>query len=133
MDYWYIFIGGCTASIGLWNLVIAILGLFPQCRSTAVGTLINTKTRKNVKGRWGTSIPSLTSYVYRYCVNGKAYRYSGQEMHTKRHLRPKTSMVYVKWFPRHAYPNKFKGEKEWVIAFVMLLIGILAILSGVLS
>ena len=130
MDYFYVFIGGCTISIGLWNLIIAILGLFPQCLSAAVGTLSNAKTYKNVKGRWGTSIPTLTNYAYSYCVKGKTYRYSGQEMRTKRHLSPKTSMVYVKWFPRHAYPNKFKGENEWGTAFVMLLIGTLAIFAG---
>lgn len=133
MDYFYIFIGGFIVSIGLWNLTIAILGLFPQCLSATVGTLRNTKTYKNVKRRWGTSIPTLTNYAYSYCVKGKTYRYSGSKMHTKRHLLPKTSMVYVKWFPRHAYPNKFKGEIEWVSAFVMLLIGTLAIFAGVLS
>lgn len=133
MDYLYIFIGGCTISIGLWNLIIAILGLFPQCLSAAVGTLSNTKTHKNVKGRWGTSIPTLTNYAYFYCVKGKAYRYSGQELRTKQHLLPKASMVYVKWFPRHAYPNKFTGDKEWVTAFVLLMIGTMTIFAGALS
>ena len=133
MDYFYIFIGACLISIGLWNLIIAILGLFPQCLSTAVGTLSNTKTYKNVKGRWGTSIPTLTNYAYTYCVKGKTYRFSGREMRTKNHLLSKVSMVYVKWVPRHAYPNKFKGENEWVAAFVMLLIGILSFFAGVLS
>ena len=133
MDHFYLFIGGCAIAIALWNLMIAILGSFPQCLSTAVGTLSNTKTQTDVKGRWGTHIPILTNYAYSYYVKGKAYRYSGQEMRTKRHLLPKTSMVYVKWFPRHAYPNKFKGENEWVTAFVMLLIGTLAFFAGVLS
>ena len=133
MDYFYILIGGCITSIGLWNLIIAILGLCPQIRAAAVGSLNNTKTYKNVKGRWGTSIPTLTNYAYSYCVKGKTYRYLGREMRTKSHLLPKVSMVYVKWFPRHAYPNKFKGENEWVAAFVMILIGTLAIFAGVLS
>ena len=133
MGYFYIFIGGCTIPIGLWNLIIAILGLFPRCLSATVGTLRNINTYKNVKGRWGTSIPNLTNYTYSYCVKGKMYQYSGQELRTKRHLLPKASMVYVKWFPRHAYPNKFKGEKEWVTACVMLLIGIPAIFVGVFS
>ena len=109
------------------------MGLFPQCLSTAVGTLSNKKTHRNVKGRRGSTIPILTNYAYSYRVKGKLYRYSGQERHTKRHLLPKTSMVYVKWFPRHAYPNKFKGEKEWVMAFIMLLIGTVAIYAGVRS
>ena len=133
MDYLYLFLGGCLTPVGLWNLMIAIMGLFPQCLSTAVGTLSYTKTHKNVKGRWGTPIPILTNYAYSYRVKGKLYRYSGQQMRTKQHLLPKTPMVYVKWFPRHAYPNKFKGENEWATAFVMLLIGTLAIFAGVLS
>lgn len=54
-------------------------------------------------------------------------------MRTKQKLLPKVSMVFVKWFPRHAYPNKFKGEKEWVVAFVALLIGTSAFFAGVLS
>lgn len=73
MDYFYIFFGGCAIIIGLWNLLIAILGLFPQCLSTTIGTLSNTKTHKNVKGRWGTSIPTLTNYAYSYEVNGNKY------------------------------------------------------------
>ena len=47
MDYFYIFIGGSTISIGLWNLIIAILGLFPKCLSAAVGTLNNTNRQNS--------------------------------------------------------------------------------------
>ena len=130
MDFYYI-IGGCAITIGLWNLMIAILGLFPQCQSTVIGTLSNTKTKRNVKGRYGTCIPVLTGYAYTYYVKEKAYRYLGQELRTKRHLLPKISMVYVKWFPRHAYPNKFKGTNEWAIAFVMLLIGASATIAAI--
>jgi hypothetical protein len=133
VDYFYLLLGGCIIAIGLWNLMIAILGLFPQCLSTTVGTLSNKKTHKNVKGWRGTTIPTLTDYAYLYEVNGKKYRYSGQQMRTKQKLLPKASMVFVKWFPRHAYPDKFKGENEWVVAFVALLIGTSAFFAGVLS
>ena len=133
MDYFNLFLGECAIIVGSWNLLIAILGLFPQCLSTTVGTLSNTKTHKNVKGRRGMSIPILTNYVYHYEVNGRKYRYAGQQMRTKRNLLPKVSMVFVKWFPRHAYPNKFKGENEWCVAFVALLIGMLTFLAGVRS
>lgn len=132
MEYLYLFFGGCAIAIGLWNLMIAILGMFPHSLSTAVGTLSHKKTHRNVKGRYGT-VPILTNYIYSYTVNGKQYRCSGRVMGTKRHLLPKASMVYVKWFPRHAYPNKFKGENEWIKAFLMLFPGILAIIAGVLS
>ena len=129
----YLILGICTIAIGLWNLMIAILGLFPHCRSSTIGTLRNAKTKRNVRGFRGSRIPILTDYAYTYYVNGKEYRYSAQESYTKRHLLPKTSIVYVKGFPRHAYPNKFKGTNEWCIAFVMLLIGILAVFSAILS
>ena len=129
----YFLPGGCMIAIGLWNLMISVLGLFPQCRSSAIGTLNNSKTKRNVSGFRGSIIPILTDYTYTYYVKGKEYRYSGQGSHTKRHLLPKTSIVYVKGFPRHAYPNKFKGTNEWCIAFVMLLIGILAVFSAILS
>lgn len=35
----YIAMTAVISAIGLWNLIIAILGCFPQCRTTAVGTL----------------------------------------------------------------------------------------------
>jgi hypothetical protein len=129
----YLILGICTIAIGLWNLMIAILGLFPHCQASTIGTLRNAKTKRNVRGFRGSIIPIQTDYVYTYCVKGKEYRYSGQDSHTKSHLLPKTSIVYVKGFPRHAYPNKFKGTNEWCIAFVMLLIGILAVFSAILS
>ena len=130
----YLVIGSCSLSIGLWNLIIAILGLFPQCRSTVIGTLHNAKTKKNVKGRSGFApIPIRTEYTYTYTVKGKTYQYLGKELSTKRHLLPKVSMVYVKGFPRHAYPNKFKGTNEWTIAFIMFLIGVPTTLVAILN
>jgi ATP-dependent Lon protease len=51
----------------------------------------------------------------------------------KRHLLPKVSMVYVKGFPRHAYPNKYKGTNEWTIAFIMFLIGVPTTLVAILT
>ena len=113
--------------IGSWNLMIAILGLFPQFLSTTVGTLTKANTKKNVRTRHGHRIPILTRYTYSYTVNGKEYRYSGEELHSKRRLLPKASMVYVKWFPRRAYPNKFKGTTEWALGFVMLFMGIMSL------
>lgn len=44
MDF-YIFIVIVVIAIGLWNLMIAILGLFPRFLSTATGTLTNAKTK----------------------------------------------------------------------------------------
>ncbi|MBQ9132763.1 MAG: hypothetical protein IJX62_09905 [Clostridia bacterium] len=64
MDFYFI-IGVGANIIGLWNLMIAILGLFPQCRATVAGTLSNTKTQRNVRtGKGHTRIPILTDYTY---------------------------------------------------------------------
>lgn len=130
----YLVIGICAIAIGLWNLLIGLLGLFPQCRADAIGTLCNSKTKRNVKGGKAafSPIPVLTEYTYTYSVKKKAYRYSGSAQRAKGHLLPKVSMVYLKWFPRHAYPNKFSGTKEWALTFVFLLIGILAVLAAIL-
>ncbi len=119
----FIAIAAIVILIGLWNLTIAILGLFPQCRSTAVGTLTNTNTKKNFRTRRGLFIPISTRYVYTYTVNGRDYRYSGEGLHSERRLFPKASMVFVKWFPRRAYPNKFKGTTEWMLGLLMLFMG----------
>lgn len=130
----YLVIGICAIAIGLWNLLIAVLGSFPQCQADAIGTLCKSKTKRNVKSGRSVfgSVPILTEYTYTYCVSGKTYRYLGSAQRSKGHLLPKVSMVYVKWFPRHAYPNKFSGTKEWAFAFVFLLIGILAATAALL-
>lgn len=116
----YIAIAAVFIAMALWNLLIAILGLFPQCCSSAVGTLVDTNTKKNVRTPHGRIIPILTRYIYLYTINGKEYRYSARGEHSKRRLPRKTSMIYVKWFPRHAYPDKFKGTREWAWGLVML-------------
>lgn len=123
MEFYYIIVT-IVLLIALWNLIIAILGLFPQFLSTAVGTLNDTNTKKNFRTRRGWIIPILTRYTYIYTVNGKQYSYSAYGRYSKHHLSPKTIMTYVKWFPRCAYPNKFKAEKEWVLGLVMLYAGI---------
>ncbi len=111
--------------IGLWNLLIAILGLFPIFHATAVGTLTKANTQKNVRTRHGHLLPRLTQYAYTYTVKGKHYRHSRQMQYSKRRLLPKASLVYVKWFPRHAYVNKFTGEVEWAMGISMLCIACL--------
>lgn len=124
MDF-YIVIAVSALLVGLWNLTIAVLGCVPRFRATAVGTLTKANSKQNVRTRHGGIIPILTRYAYTYTVNGKEYRYSSEEHHGKRRLFAKAPMVYVKWFPRHAYPNKFKGTTEWVLGIMMLLMGIL--------
>ena len=107
-----------------WNLLIAILGLFPQYRATAIGTLKKANTRRNVQGRHRI-IPVATEYTYVYIVNGKQYKYSRGNEQRRQCLFPKKVLQYVKWFPRHAYDNKFTGEREWVLGISMLICGIL--------
>lgn len=119
--------------IGLWNLMIAVLGCFPKFQSTAVGTLAKANSKKNVRTRHGWIIPIQTRYTYTYTVGGKEYRYASEDHHGKRRLLSKAPMVYVKWFPRHAYPYKFKGTTEWVLGIMSLFGGIMcliAMLSG---
>jgi len=123
----YIAITVFIIAVGLWNLIIAILGLFPQFLSTAIGTLTYANTKKNVQTRHGGRIPILTRYSYKYSVKGKEYHYTGEALYSKRRLLPKASMVFVKWFPRHAYPNKFKGTTEWIIGLCLLFIGLLGL------
>lgn len=118
-------LAGITILIGLWNLMIAVLGLFPKCRALAVGTLTKANTKINYRTRHGHLIPRLTHYAYTYSVNSKLYRYSREIYRSKRRLLPKISLVYVKGFPRHAYPNKFTGTVEWVMGLCMLFLGAL--------
>lgn len=124
MNY-YLIIIAIVIAIGLWNLMIAVLGLFPQCLCTAVGTLSKANTKKNIRTRHGHRIPTLTRYKYIYKVNGKEYHYSSEEIYSKRRLMPKIPLVFVKWFPRRAYPNEFKGTNEWIIGLCMFSMGII--------
>ena len=113
--------------ISFYHLLIAILGLFPQFKATAIGTLQKKRTQRNVRVRGGT-IPALTNYTYQYTVNGKKYRYHSSGYFTKGHLYKNVTMVYVKWFPRHAYPEKFTATTQWSWGLGLLLIGLLFII-----
>ena len=125
----YIIIVVAFMWIGLWNLLIAILGCFPQFRSTAVATLTKANSKKNVRTRHGGILPIQTRYTYTYTVGGKEYRYASEYHHGKRRLLPKVPVVYVKWFPRHAYPYKFKGTTEWVLGTMSLFGGIMCMIA----
>ena len=125
----YIAVITVILAIAVWNLLIAILGLFPQCCSSSVGTLVDRNTKKNVRTPRGRKIPILTRYVYLYTVKGKQYKHSSCIERSKRCLPLKTSMVYVKWCPWRAYPEKFKGTTEWALGLVMLYAGIRIILA----
>ena len=107
-----------------WNLTIAILGLFPQLRETAVGTLGKICMQRNVQVKHRV-IPILTNYGYVYTVKGKNYYFKGFQEKHKRNLRPKIVLEYVKWFPRHAYQNRFTGSYEWIVGICMLIFSML--------
>lgn len=130
MEFIFLFATVCII-IGLWNLMIAILGLFPRFQVKTIGTLTKANVYRNVHGRHFI-IPTLAQYIYTYTVKNKTYRYSG-EIRSKRRFPPKTTLVYIKGFPRHAYPNKFKGTKEWGLGGFFLFMGILLFLTIMLS
>ena len=114
--------------ISFYHLLIAILGLFPNFKATAKGTLQKKHTQRNIRVKNGT-IPVLTHYTYSYIVNGKEYRYHSSGRFTKGHLYKNVTMVYVKWFPRHAYPEKFTATMQWIWGLGLLLIGLLLMIA----
>lgn len=120
--------------ISIYNLTIAILGLFPGFRDTAIGTLHKSNTRRNVPTRHGiTKIPIVTSYTYKYKVNGREYSRSGTVYYSKRCLYKKATMVFVKGFPRHAYLEKFVGTNQWLAGIFTLVMGSMFVIAMVLS
>ena len=125
----YIFLTAVLYLVAVWHLLIAILALFPRFRGTAIGTLEKTRTERNVerwaRGRGTYIVPIITYYRYSYKVGKREYTYSREGYFSKKQLFPKTSMVYVKGFPRHAYPNKFKGTNEWWIGGGALFMAVL--------
>ena len=114
--------------IGGYNLLIAILGLFPKFKDTTVGTLQKKRTQRNVRIRGG-SVPVVTDYTYQYTVNGKKYKYSSSGRFTKSHLHQKVTMVYLKLFPRYAYPERFTPITQWICGVGMLLLGVMFIIG----
>lgn len=69
-------------------------------------------------------IPYITHYSYVYTVKGRTYRYRREMGYAKKSLLRKMPLVYVKGFPRHAYPYKFTGFLEWIFAVMFMLLSI---------
>lgn len=115
--------------LALYNLTIAILGLFPAMRTRAVGSLSKTTAHRNVRGRYHV-IPLILRYTYTYSHKGKTYHYTAESFHSKKRLHQRVSMIFVKGFPRHAYPNKFKPTKEWLYSFLLLILAALLVVEG---
>ena len=112
-----------TLLIGIYNLSIAILGLFSKHRAIVIGTLKNKNTQRNVQARWG-KIPVKTDYTYQYTVNGRKYNYHGSVFAAGKRVSKTAPMVYVKWFPRHAYPWRFTAVNQWAWGICMLVMGL---------
>ena len=100
--------------MGIWNLTVAIIGLFPKFHATAVGTLESSHTERNVRMR-GWTIPVRTHYTYVYTVKGRKYKHRGSVESSRKYVPQKAHLVYVKWFPWSAYRNKFSGGREWCL------------------
>ncbi len=113
-----------TFIISIYNLLIAILGLFPKNCAIAKGTLKNKNTQRNVQARWG-KIPVMTDYTYQYTVNGRKYNYHGSVHAAGKRVTKNAPMVYVKWFPRHAYPWRFTAELQWAWGIGLFVIGLM--------
>lgn len=114
---------------GCWYLMIAILGLFPKLRNKTVGILKKASSVKNVRVGRSSWVPNLTDYTYVYTVNGKDYRYSGQITRSKSNLLPRVVLVYVKGFPRHVYPDNFKGVNQWVMGMFYIFLGVILLIT----
>lgn len=100
--------------LGVWNLTIAIIGLFPKFHATAVGVLEGSYTERNVQTRYRT-IPVRTHYVYIYTVNGRKYKHRDSVESSRKYVPQRVHLIYVKWFPWSAYRNKFSGGREWCL------------------
>lgn len=112
-----------TLLISIYNLLIAILGLFPKNLLISKGTLKHKNTQRNVQAKYG-KIPVMTNYTYQYTVNGREYNYHGTVHAAGKQVTKNAPMEYVKWFPRHAYPWRFRGTIHWIWGISMLTIGI---------
>lgn len=112
--------------ISVYNLLIAILGLFPRCRAMVMGRLKHARTQRNVPAKGG-KIPVVTNYTYQYTVNGRKYSHRGSLYAAGKRVSKNVTLVYVKWFPRHAYPERFTAINQWVCGIGMLLIGLMFI------
>ena len=114
--------------------MIAILGMFPKFLSTSVATLKSTSTVRNVNGGRNRFIPVATKYVYVYTVGGREYKYRSEKKHRRnRPLYQRVPMVYVKWFPRRAYPHKFSATGEWLVGIGFVFYGILFLILTLYS
>ena len=119
-----IVITAITFLISIYNLLIAILGLFPKNRAIAKGTLKYKNTQRNVQAKYG-KIPVMTDYTYQYTVNGRTYNYRGSIHAAGKRVSKNAPMEYVKWFPRHAYPWRFTAGLQWAWGIGLFVIGLM--------
>lgn len=118
--------GAVLILIGLFFLWLAFRGRKPENLVETVGALTRRQHFKNVQLRH-RRVKNLTDYAYSYTVGGRTYKLSGIEWIHPRKLFPKTTIVYLKGFPRVAYIGEFTGIQEWALAIVFLVMGLLCL------
>ena len=122
----FLICGAALILIGLFFLWLALWGRKPENLVETVGALTRRQHFKNVQLRRRRD-KNLTDYTYSYTVGGRTYRLSGTQWIHPRKLFKKTTIVYLKGFPRVAYIGEFTGIQEWALAIVFLVMGLLCL------
>lgn len=115
----------------LWNIYVArLLWKEKQCSST-VATLVDIRSKKNVRvrkhGVTGSfvTVPHSSTGTYIYTVDGKDYRLKGWQHIAPGNLPKQPRVVYLNRFPRHAYLDcELMYLPELSLAFMYLMIAI---------
>ena len=117
----FLCIGGIFLTIALGFLC---LSLYSSNQSHWIAVSAELHKSKSYRNVWikRRRIPVYTEYAYAYKVKGKVYYYRGAEEKSRRTLRPRATVVYLKGFPRIASLETASCASIWILTVILFLL-----------
>lgn len=111
---------------GAFYTVLVIQSRNPKNLVATTGKLTRQTGYKNYRLK-NRTVPNATTCTYMYTANGKPYFLRKVQLTHPRLLRKCVDILYLRSFPRCAYEGHFSGISETILAFSLIIMGLLCI------